>query len=102
MKPDDIKLLEETLVEQDLTVLMLEPRNLLDDCILGLGRRFHDTFLIYDQSCVIRQLEKDMGANTVGPDFDDPHTAAIEFFEFNTVGAWVGEATPAFLITEDE
>jgi hypothetical protein len=29
------------------------------------------------------------------------YNEAIEYFEFNIIGAWVGEHTPLFLTTED-
>jgi hypothetical protein len=62
-----------------------------DDCIVGIGRQFNKTFVVYDYQKVIDTLvERD------GMDWDD----AVEFFEFNIVGAYVGDATPCFLTTE--
>jgi hypothetical protein len=31
---------------------------------------------------------------------DDPETLAEEFYSFNTLGAWVGDGTPAFMLAE--
>lgn len=59
-----------------------------DDCILGVVERINtEPYTIYDKGCVIKKLMKD------GMDEDE----AIEFYEFNQVGAWLGEHTPGFL-----
>lgn len=63
-----------------------------DDCIIGIARRFNDTFVIYDQKKVIEKLMRD-GMS---------HEEAAEFWEFNQVGAWLGDKTPGFLVTPDE
>jgi hypothetical protein len=60
-----------------------------DDCIVGVARRFTDTFVIYDYKKVIEKLMSD------GMSEDD----AIEFWEFNQVGGWMGDKTPGFLFT---
>lgn len=59
-----------------------------DECIVGVVRRFNDVFVLYDQAKVIAQLEA--GGMT--------EEEAIEYFDFNQAGAWVGKATPAFLL----
>ena len=61
-----------------------------DDCILGIGTRFgSEQFVIYDLSKVIAQLESQ------GMTYDE----AVEYHEFNQLGAYVGDHTPAFMIT---
>jgi hypothetical protein len=73
-------------------LLLMEPRETFDPCIIGVVRRFNDRFVLYSHSCVIEAL--------VEPDDDsdqDPREAALEHFEFNIVGGWVGETTPGFL-----
>lgn len=95
---DAIEAMEEPL-------LVLEPRERFDQCIVGIGMRFHDTFVVYDRSCVIHAKYEDIVSD---PDWDDEdgerdaHLEAIEDFEFNTIGGWVGEATPAFIVTDPE
>lgn len=59
-----------------------------DDCIAGVVRRFNDTFVVYDYQKVIAKLMKD------GMTEDE----AVEFWEFNQVGAWSGDHTPGFLM----
>lgn len=60
----------------------------MDDAILGIGQRFNSYFVVYDRELAVKSLM------TGGMNRED----AEEFFEFNTVGAWVGEATPCFVI----
>ncbi len=75
----------------------LENQNLLtmdgyDDCILGLGRRFDQHFVVYDLKRVIQKLMAE----------GMTEEEALEFHDFNQVGAYMGEGTPAFLLTPDE
>ena len=58
-----------------------------DNAIIGVVRRFNQTFVLYDQMKVIQNLMAD------GMSYEE----ALEFFEFNIVGAWMGDATPAYL-----
>ena len=52
--------------------------------IQGFGQ---EPAVLYDEAKVLAAMAKDMGE-------DD----AREWFDFNTIGAYVGEATPRFLI----
>jgi hypothetical protein len=64
-----------------------------DDCIMGAVVRFgSDPFLLYDQDAVIEKL---MGEGMT-------HEEAIEFHEYNQLGAWVGDSTPAFFVKDWE
>jgi hypothetical protein len=59
-----------------------------DACILGIGRQFTKTFVVYDYEAVIQTLmDRD------GLAYDE----AVEMFDVNIVGAYLGEATPCFL-----
>jgi hypothetical protein len=78
-------------------LLLLEPREMYDKCIVGVVRRFNDRFVLYNQDCVLGAM-----AESMIPDGGDAWTEAVEFFEYNTIGAWVGEHTPGFLEGEDE
>lgn len=57
-----------------------------DNAIVGVVRRFNDTFVLYDTEKVIKNLMAD----------GMTHEEAVEFFEFNIVGAHV-DGCPAFL-----
>ena len=61
-----------------------------DDCIVGVVERYgQGPILCYDKEKVLCRLEAD------GMDRD----GAEEFFYFNQIGAWMGDATPCFLST---
>lgn len=62
-----------------------------DNAILGLARQFTKTSVLYDKNKVIENL-------CLRGDMDQEE--ALEFFEFNIVGSYVGEFTPTFLETE--
>ena len=63
--------------------------NGFDEAVLGIGRRCgQEDILVYDfEKCVDVLVKRDGMTDE----------EAIEFLEFNTVGAWVGEQTPLFL-----
>jgi hypothetical protein len=61
-----------------------------DRAIVGVVHRMDTMAICYDKNKVIEILMEDMS-------YED----AIEYFEFNIAGAWVGEATPFFLETMD-
>ena len=63
-----------------------------DDAILGVGQRFTDHFVVYDLKKVLAKLMAD------GMSYDE----AVEFHEYNQLGAWVGPGTPVFLTLPDE
>ena len=61
-----------------------------DDCIAGVCTRFgQEPVIIYDRAKIINKLMAD------GATYEE----AEEFHEFNQAGAWVGERTPAFLVS---
>ena len=58
-----------------------------DDCIIGTAERFGmPPVAAYDFEKVIQALMKDMDREQ-----------AEEYFDFNIIGAWVGENTPVFV-----
>tara|TARA_Y100000310_G_scaffold338188_1_gene427153 strand:- start:2027 stop:2419 length:393 start_codon:yes stop_codon:yes gene_type:complete len=68
--------------------LLMEPRSDYDDCILGVGYRFHDGPLaIYSVERVLAVLQKD--------EMDEED--AIEWFDFNVIGGWNGPGTPIYV-----
>ncbi len=59
-----------------------------EEAFLGIARQFNKAFALYDwDKCINVLMKRD------GMDRDE----AIEFFDFNVQGAYVGENTPAFL-----
>lgn len=59
-----------------------------DDAILGLARRINTQVVAYDYDKAVEILvERDLMT----------WSEAVEYLEFNTVGAWVGEQTPIWI-----
>lgn len=70
--------------------LFLEPAEQFDMAIIGISERAGGMMAVaYDRSLVIDALIID------GMTRDD----AEEFFEYNTIGSWMGEHTPVFVDT---
>jgi len=60
-----------------------------DDCIEGVVERFGQEYIIcYNKIKVIEKLMVDMECS---------YNEAIEFYEFNQLGSWVGDSTPCFI-----
>lgn len=66
--------------ENDLQLLFMDGH---DNAILGIGTKFHDISVVYSKKKIIENLCKDMNIDE-----------ALEFYEFNISGAYVGESTP--------
>lgn len=80
------------ILSEDLTEDMLVMDG-YDDCIVGIVERFGQPPIVcYDRDKVIKAHMKE------GMDYEE----AEEFFEFNQIGAWLGESTPCFITMTDE
>ena len=67
--------------------MALDPREEYDSCIAGIGwRTASDPVLIYDRAKILEFLQTEMTEED-----------AIEHYEFNIVGSWVGDGTPIFV-----
>lgn len=76
------------IAEIDEQLLLLDPTE-FDEAIIGLAERADGMLAVaYDRTRCIDILARDM-----------PREDAEEFFEFNTLGAWLGEQTPVFIDT---
>lgn len=59
-----------------------------DEAIIGMARQFNQTLVVYDEDkCLSILMERD----------GMTEEEAEEFFEFNVVGAYVGEGTPVYV-----
>ena len=66
-----------------------------EDALIGTCDRIgQPTLAAYDYDKCIDILVKDM---TTIDDDDDPHLMAVEYFDFNVIGAYIGESTPVFI-----
>lgn len=77
----------------EIEFLCLEPRDELDEAIVGVVERFGlEPILCYDLGVLLKCYEKQ------GMTEED----AREFFDFNVIGAWVGDKTPCFMTRLDK
>jgi len=73
----------------------------LNEALVGICRRFNQpSIAMYSYNKCIAILMRDSEGEDMSD--DDRYTMAVEHFEFNTIGAWVGEHTPAFLYCDGE
>ena len=85
MKPSQTMLFER-LAEENPEALLADG---LEDALLGICERFGQPPLAaYDYDQCIAILAQEM-----------TWEEAVEYFEFNTLGAWMGENTPVFIRT---
>lgn len=65
-----------------------------DDAIIGIGELCgHPSLVAYDRDkCIQVLMDRD------GMDYEE----AVEFFDFNVAGAWMGENTPIFITRWEE
>lgn len=65
-----------------------------DDCIIGVVKGIdNENKVCYSYQKVIHKLMREDEMEEID---------AIEYFEYNMMGAYVGETTPCFLFTEDD
>ena len=72
-------------------LMMLEPREFFDEAIVGVVERINLTALCYDTQEVLDIVEKRVYGEGCSPE------EALEHFEFNIRGSYVGEHSPVFL-----
>ena len=61
-----------------------------EDALIGVGQQFNKAMAVYDRQKSIEILMERDGMSD---------EEAVEYFEYNVTGAWVGEYTPIFLET---
>ena len=66
---------------------------------LGVGTRINLEVAVYDSGKVIDILYEDMKGSELAEDDQDAYTMAVEHFDFNIAGSWVGETSPIFVDT---
>jgi hypothetical protein len=91
--------------------LLLEPRSMYDPCVVGMTSSPDDHWdrkpgfvvAVYDANkcieAIVNELVDEDSSALVN---DDIWSVAVEHFEFNTSGAWVGQNTPTFRYEKGE
>ena len=70
-------------------LMMLEPREFFDEAIVGVVERINLTAFCYDTQEILNILAE--------PEYRMNPEEALEHFEFNIRGSYVGEHSPVFL-----
>ena len=70
-------------------LMMLEPREIYDEAIVGVVERINLTAFCYDTQEILNILAK--------PEYMMTPEEALEHFEYNIKGSYVGEHSPVFL-----
>tara|TARA_R100000995_G_C3483354_1_gene125459 strand:- start:1000 stop:1242 length:243 start_codon:yes stop_codon:yes gene_type:complete len=61
-----------------------------EDALIGRGQQFNTSFYVYSYTKCIEILMRE----------GMTEEEALEYFDYNVQGAWVGEGTPIFLYDE--
>ena len=69
-----------------------------DDCVIGLAYQHTRPLIVYSKKKVITQLMKDLDSE-MG---QDSYQEAMDYFDFNIAGAYMGDSTPLFMEDLDE
>jgi hypothetical protein len=78
-----------------------------DDAIIGIAERINlGPVVAYDKHKIISTLMNDMDVSEEeleeGETIEDKkYELAMEYFDYNIIGAWMGEFTPIFITTEE-
>lgn len=78
-----------------------------DDAIIGIAERINlGPVVAYDKHKIINTLMNDMEVSEEeleeGETIEDKkYELAMEYFDYNIIGAWMGEFTPIFITTEE-
>jgi len=73
----------------DPEALLMEPREYYDKCIVGMT--YDGSKVIYDTHLVLQSLMEDQGMT---------NEEAVDWFEYNMLGSYLGDGTPIFMVTE--
>lgn len=65
--------------------------NGFEEALIGTAMQFNNRFAVYDRDKCIEILARDM-----------TYDEAVEYFEYNVSGAYVGPNTPAFITICEE
>lgn len=94
----------EEIVEFNEEALMLPEK--YDSAIIGVAERINLTVVAYDSAKLVELIAEEMS-----PDIEDvsmygdietaKYNMALEYYDYNIKGAWLGENTPVFITTTE-
>ena len=78
------------LIEMAYPDVLFKKMDGFDDCVVGVVERFgQEPCLAYDRAKIIKKMVERHGMT---------ESEAMEFYEYNQLGAYVGSTTPAFIV----
>lgn len=80
--------------------LFLEPREYFDKALVGVVASPEDHWPRVD-SMNVAAYDTDLCIKAIQEWLRCPEEEALEWFDYNTAGSWVGEGTPTFIITDE-
>lgn len=70
----------------------------LENALIAVCDRFgQPTLAAYDYDKCIEIFANDIADDDTLEEDDDPHTMAVEHFDYNVIGGWLGDHTPVFI-----
>jgi len=77
-------------------MIYLEPRKVFDPFIVGTAEGFNleENCLIYSKTKIINHL---IASFELNPSHEEKMEMALEYFDYNILGMYVGPTTPIFL-----
>jgi|TARA_Y100000034_G_C6725185_1_gene320964 hypothetical protein len=89
---------EENWPDEEILLFGGEDGDPYDKGLIGIGFQQHKgPVAVYDREKCIEALAKEFTENATGGEDADPYVDAVEWFDFNTAGAWVGGQTPIII-----
>ena len=92
------ELAEEILADSNPEALFMDG---FDDAILGITERPNfGPIVAYDEAKIIDKLMSDFESEATGDDWaQEAYSMAVEYYDYNIKGAWLGEGTPIIIST---
>lgn len=82
-------------------LILLEPREIFNDMIIGLS--YQPFAVVYDKDKLIEYWTREfLKRNPDELSEEEAYIEALNHFDFNTQGAYVGEHSPIFVSLEDK
>ena len=89
---------DETWSDEDILLFGNSDGDPYDEGFIGIGfKQYEGPVAVYDRDKCIDALARQFGEDTnayEGDEDADPYTDAVEWFNFNTEGSYVGKQTP--------
>lgn len=83
-------------------LLFLEPRSTYDSMIIGVFYNFEgERSLAYDKDKIITKLKGQISSENKDISEEEALSMAIEYFDFNIAGSYLGNHTPVYISKEE-